>query len=296
MASRTLTGITTQTLVLNVTEGLYVLRYLGGANPRSAPAAIVKLSSAASTDADIITAPGLNSGEMPGPGSNVVILVRRSGPIEVVVEASGGNDSLDARFSLDLLAPALSKKRPDTEGRTQVKSDAMAKPDVSAPASGQSALIELFAHVARRGDIAADQEGWVAGPNAPSAIEGIEVSCNRTDLGVAIQYKNLANANRWSDWQPPGGFVGTRQKASPLTGLRLKVVGAASQGYELEGEALFLGSPIQLGRGQDLEFVSVGGLDPLVGLKLRLVQLSTTTTIPDVRKAPRVRVFRSYAD
>ena len=295
MASRT-TGGTTRTLVLNVTEGLYVLRYLGGANPQSAPAALVKLPATDFADADIITAPGLDTGEMPGPGSNVVLLVKRSGPVEVVVEASGGNDSLDARFSLDLLAPAITKRRQETVDRTRVKSGAMSKPDVSGAVSGQPGLIELFAHVARRGDIAADQEGWVAGPKAPSAIEGIEVSCSRTDLGVAIQYKNLSNANRWSEWQPPGSFVGTRQKASPLTGLRFKVVGAASQGYELDGEALFLGSSIQLGRGQDLEFVSAGGLDPLVGLKLRLVQFSNAAAIPDTTKAPRVRVFRSYAD
>ena len=228
MASRT-TGGTKQTLVLNVAEGLYVLRYPGGANPRSAPAATVKLPATDSAEADIITAPGLDTGEMPGPGSNVVLVVRKSGPIEVVVEASGGNDSLDARFSLDLLAPALPKGRPEAAERTRVKLGAMAKPDVSGAGSGQPGLIELFAHVARRGDIAADEEGWVAGPNAPSAIEGIEVSCSRTDLGVAIQYKNLSNANRWSEWQPPGGFVGTRQKASPLTGVRFKIVGAASQ-------------------------------------------------------------------
>ena len=294
MASRT-TGGTTQTLILNVTEGLYVLRYLGGGHPRSAPAAIVKLPSANAADADIITAPGLNTGEMPGPGSNVVLLVRRSGPIEVVVEASDGNDSLDARFSLDLLASALSR-RPDSEERTRMKAGAIAKPDVSTTGSGQPASIGLFAHVARRGDIAADEEGWVAGPKAPSAIEGVEVTCNRTDLGVAIQYRNLSNANRWSEWQPPGGFVGTRQKASPLTGLRLKLVGAASQGYELDGEALFLGSPIQVGRGQDLEFVSAGGLDPLVGLKLRIAQFPNAAAFPDAKKAPRVRVFRSYAD
>ena len=295
MASRT-TGGTKQTLVLNVAEGLYVLRYLGGANPRSAPAATVKLPATDSAEADIITAPGLDTGEMPGPGSNVVLVVRKSGPLEGGVEASGGNDSLDARFSLDLLAPALPKGRPEAAERTRVKLGAMAKPDVSGAGSGQPGLIELFAHVARRGDIAADEEGWVAGPNAPSAIEGIEVSCSRTDLGVAIQYKNLSNANRWSEWQPPGGFVGTRQKASPLTGVRFKIVGAASPNYELDGEALFLGSPIQLGRGQDLEFVSAGGLDPLVGLKLRLVQFYKAEAIPDARKAPRVRVFRSYAD
>ncbi len=296
MASRSLTGGTTQTLVLNVTEGLYVLRYLGGADPRSAPAAIVKLPATESADADIITAPGLDTGEMPGPGSNVVILVRRSGPIEVVVEASDRNQSLEARFSLDLLAPALVKMRPEAESRTRLSSNMLPKATVSTAEAGQSGLIALFAHVARRGDIAADEEGWVAGPNAPSAIEGIEVACSRTDLGIAVQYRNVSNPNRWSDWQSPGRFVGTRQKASPLTGLRLKVVGAASQGFELEGEALFLGSPTLLGRGHDLEFVSAGGLDPLVGLKLRLVQLSTAVAIPDARKAPRVRVFRSYAD
>ena len=185
-------------------------------------------------------------------GSNVVLLVRRSGSIEILVGSNTENKSLDARFSLDLLAPSLSKLRQEARSRTIPGSGVMPKPLVASTEGDQSELIEVFAHVARRGDIAADEEGWVAGPNAPSAIEGLEVSCSRPDVGVSIQYRNGMNAGRWSDWQSPGGFVGTRQKANPLTGIRLKVVGAASQGFELVGEALFLGSPILQGRGHDL--------------------------------------------
>ena len=125
MAGRTLTDGTTQTLKLNVNEGLYVLRYLGSVDPQSAPAALVKLPSTNSADADIIDAPGLDPGEMPGPGSNVVLLVRRSGSIEVLIGSNRDNMSLDARFSLDLLAPALSRPGPDTKSRTRVNPGAI---------------------------------------------------------------------------------------------------------------------------------------------------------------------------
>ena len=296
MASRTVTSGTKQTLVLNVTEGLYVLRYLGGVDPRSAPSALVKVPSAEAVDLDVITAPGFDAGEMPGPGSNLVLVVRTAGSIEVEVQSVGENGSLDARFSLDLLAPALTRMRTHPEQRTLLKSSAAVRQVVSGGDDGAYKSIELFAHVARRGDIAADEEGWVAGPKAPSAIEGIEVLCTRSDVGITIQYRNTSNPNTWSDWQAPGTFVGTRQKASPLTGLRLKVIGAAASLFELEVEALFLGSATVVGRGRELEFVSAGGLDPLVGLRMGLMQLSAASASSDMRKAPRVRVFRSYAD
>jgi hypothetical protein len=97
---------------------------------------------------------------------------------------------------------------------------------------------------------------------------------------------------RWSAWQTPGSLVGTRQKASALTGLRLKLVGADASRYEIEGEALFLGSPVMPQRGSEVEFVSQAGVDPLVGLKLSLVERGRADAGAQASKSSRVRIFR----
>lgn len=279
---------------MRVGEGLYVLRYLASLKPKTAPSAIVRLADGEAGDIDIIVAPGLGAGEMLGPGSNIVLVARKAGLVEVVLKSSSGQAPPDARFSLDLLAPAVP--------RTYL---AAARSGSDMPATQRSSVkggfgkrptLDILAHVARRGDISADSDGWVAGPKSPSAIEGLELRCEGADIGISMQYKNAASVDRWSAWQAPGKFAGTRQKASPITGLRLKLVGTESASFELEGEALFLGSTILTGRGDEIEFVSAGGSDPLVGLRLALVELPPVRDPQIERLLPRVRVFRSYAE
>ena len=277
----------TRKVNLEVKTGLYVLRYLSSTDLRTAPVASVAPAASSVGDIDLVCAPGLRAEEMSGPGSNLVLVVRRAGSITVAIDAIEGSDNLDAKFSLDLLAAGV-------EPRRQVERVGQARhaPETLAGDAGTEVGVRLLAHVARRGDIVPDAEGWIAGPRSPSAIEGFEIRCHGAELGVAAQYQNATDQRSWSAWLTPGSFIGTRQKASPMTGLRLKLIGAEAGRFEIEGEALFLGSPKTVVRGTEVEFLAPGVNDPLVGLRVQIHQRkeAAQTILPP--KAPRVRVFR----
>lgn len=275
----------TQRSTLNVGAGLYVLRYLGSIDPRNAPRAHVTPQQSSDHDIDIVGAPGTQHGELTHPGSSLVIVVRKAGVIEVVVNAVENSNNVDARLTLDLVASAVLPASRDarSNGVDRVKAEVPRR-------QGAAPSLAVQAHVARRGDIMADGDGWIAGPEAPAAIEGLQIDCDDPEIGVVGQYRNT-QARDWSRWSQPGHFIGTEQKASALTGLRLKLTGASASAYALEVRSIFLGSPLQTQKGVEIEIVSPGDLDPLIGLNLRLVAVEPPK-FQELPKAPRVRVFR----
>ena len=274
-----------QSMELSVAPGLFVLRYLSCADLRDAPSADVR-SLGAAGDVDIISVPGSPTGHLPGPGSNLVIVARRASKVEVLVTARDGSSSRDARFTLDLLGSAKSEQvRPAVQ---TASNDIGRSSDVSP--SIPSLAVE--AHVARRGDVSADAEGWIGGPRSPSALEGVVFRSGGADLGIAAQFINTQDPGRWSAWVTPGSLVGTKQKASPLTALRLKLVGSDAPRFELSTEALFLGAPVSVQRGNEVEIGTLGAGDVLVGLRVQVVQRQSEMAEAAERRAPRVRVFR----
>lgn len=277
----------TRKVNLEVKTGLYVLRYLSSTDLRTAPFASVAPAASSVGDIDLVCAPGLRAEQMAGPGSNLVLVVRRSGSVVVAIDAIEGSDNLDAKFSLDLLAAGV-------EPRQQVErvSQARHAPEMLAGDNGAEVGVSMLAHVARRGDIGPDAEGWIAGPRSPSAIEGFEIRCHGAELGIAAQYRNATDQRSWSAWLTPGSFIGTRQRASPMTGIRLKLIGAEAGQFEIEGEALFLGSPKTAVRGTEVEFLAPGINDPLVGLRLQVTRRKENMQEAVSLKPPRVRVFR----
>ena len=272
-----------------VESGLYVLRYLSSIDVRTAPSAVVRAAPGHDGDIDLVSAPGHRDGELAAPGSSIVILARRAAAVVVSLEPVPGSSNLDATLSLGLLAAAV---------RTAATAAASLRdaPDAAAAGSwdrGAKAMrVAMLAHVKWRGDITPDPEGWIGGPLAPSAIEGLSFRCEGADVGIAAQCMNTLDRQRWSPWQPPGSFVGTRQKASPLTALRLKLAGADAAGFEIQAEAQFLGAPTVAAQGREIDLVTPAGADPLVGLRLQLVDVAARRgSIADAR-LPRVRVFR----
>ena len=138
--------------------------------------------------------------------------------------------------------------------------------------SGGDAKFKLLAHVSRRGDVDVGAGEWVAGPNAPAAIEGLEIrgSANSA-LRFELQPLVATTPPRWLDWVSSGGFAGTRGRGLPLAGVRVRLVGAEASRFVLSADALFLGSAIQSKRGQEIELIGSPGGDPLVGLSLDVV-------------------------
>ena len=156
---------------------------------------------------------------------------------------------------------------------------------------GDGAL-DLVAHVARRGNVAVDEEGWIAGPRAPSSIEALQIHARGCDLGVAAQFRNFESRAAWTAWMTPAAKNAVPHRACALTGIRLKLVGPEADRYDIAAEALFLGTPKMSGKGSEIEFVAPGELDPLIGFKLSLVGRAVAARAPVPDRPSRVRVFR----
>ena len=271
---------------LDVAPGLYVLRYVGSVDSRTAPSAVVRTADNEGTSITVVGAPGIEINALPAPGSSVVLVVKARGSISIALQALPGSNNLDAKFSLDLVAVAR-----ETASVAEIRTRTAESGGVPSMASGAPVPLDIYAHVSRRGDIRPDAEGWIAGPTSPSAIEGLEIKSRLDVVAVAAQYLNATSASTWSAWLTPGSFIGTRQRAIPLTGLRLKLVGTEASRFEISGEGLFLGSPKLICRGGEVELAVAGGLDPLVGLRIAVNErVKKTEATPS--KPSRVRVFR----
>lgn len=273
---------------LEVKPGLYVLRYVGSKDVRSAPLAFVQPAIGSTSQIGIIGVPGVRLGELGAPGASAVIVAVAPGSLEIRLAAFQGSQNLDARFSLELLGTAEAQhSTPALDRATSM----VGYRGEQRPQRAEVSL-DLVAHVSRRGDVRADEDGWVAGPRAPSAIEAIQVNVYGCDVGLSAQFRNIESRASWSSWLAPGAMIGVPKKACALTGIRLKLVGSEADRYVLMGEGLFLGSSKISTKGSEIEFVAPGELDPMVGLKLAIAERESSSSAVAKENTSRVRVFR----
>lgn len=301
---------TLQTSVVAVERGLYVIRYVTAEDPKFPPVAEIRQSAGLEGALEIVCAPGLPFGKLSRPGSCLVVRAEQRGELQIALRGNPQSGSLDASFRLETLT-----SREELESlEATVVDDSNAKPSLRAvgrgaePAISQGhdaaavaapAEISLLAHVAVRGDVTIRGDEWVAGPDSPAPIEGLEIkSISQPGLQLELQVLIASRPPRWSEWAKPGVFAGTKGRGLPLGGVRLRLLGATAEGWELAADALFLGSLVKSKRGREIELVSATGTDPLVGLKLgvRTVEKVTAPPISVVSnrdRSPRVRVFRA---
>jgi hypothetical protein len=162
------------------------------------------------------------------------------------------------------------------------------------------------------GDVVVGPDTWIAGPTAPSRIEGISLEWPDMPSGLGIQYAvQLANAGPGTGKMVPiGTFAGTRGRALPLTGVVFEMSGR--EDLEFVAEAVFLNAPTLRAVGKRVVLGGPSGREPLVGLRITLEPIgaavvaevaSPTPPAPPPAAAPqpvqkpassgRVRVFRS---
>lgn len=161
---------------------------------------------------------------------------------------------------------------------------------------------KLLAHVAGIGDVVVGPNAWIAGPAAPSRIEGLALEWPGKPADLDIRYAvQLANAQAGSARMVPlGAFAGTRGRALPLTGVVLQMDGNTE--LQFSAEAIFLSAPSLRAIGRRVVLSGPTGREPLVGLRVAVEQIAgfvatDEITRPAASQAPassgRVRVFRS---
>jgi hypothetical protein len=275
-----------QETTIAINRGLFLLRYAAGAANGRSPFAVVRPASASAPFIEVFSAPGVVAGFLSSPGDCAVIRAEQSGSLVVKMVAQSDGDPLDGVLKIEPLTGF----------------DPGGGPDVApAPIAANSGALTFLAHVSRLGDVKAAAGAWIAGPDAPAPIEGLEVRGALPD-GVSLDIQPLLATNppRWLDWSGPGNFVGTR--ALPLAGLRMRLTGSSSENFEIAANALFLGSAVMSRRGREIEIVSTAGGDPLVGLRIELAvaplaAVAMNATAPAARPPEqKLKVFRAMAN
>jgi hypothetical protein len=279
-----------------VERGLYVLKYESSPDKSEPPVAAVRPAQGSESTIQIISAPGAVAGELLAPGSCVVVLAEAPGALHVSVRRRQVGGSLDATLHLERLAKPVE----NLSGQRGAAGQTVNAPAANGlgPQSSAAAFV-VMGHVALRGDIEVGPGDWIAGPESPSPIEGVEIRSARPSA-VQIETQVLIGSRppQWSNWASPGAFAGTRGYGLTLAGVRFRLAGSEADQHELIADALFLGSPILVKRGREIELISPAGVDSLVGLRVvlhRKAGSAPKSAQVDSGKSrePRVRIFRA---
>lgn len=290
---------------LQVTRGLYLLRYVSAVETVSPPAGWASVPPNFQESVRLISAPGDVPNRLEYPGSSLVLLAEGPGEITIDLRSRSVDAPLEAEFRLEPLGNQARDNAPNLAAAASptVKSPvASAGPVVENSAIGSGARRRLVAHIAGRGDVAFEFGDWVGGPEAPCQIEGIQLSSSELDPFLEVQALPAGSGAVWTPWCKNGEFAGTRQQARPLIGLRFRLNEAGQRQYSLAGDALFLSHPAVKASGTRIEFVSPNHRDPLIGIRFAVVSISTSRAGDDRRSASespgrqeerRIRVYRS---
>jgi len=272
---------------LNVDKGLYVLRYVSASTPATCPVAEIHLPADADRRVRLVSAPGSIPGVLAAPGKCVVLVVEAPVTFTIGLRPRHEGGSVDASIRLEPLEVPAAVENPSTE-QTPAPQPSRSTPELDL-------RLQLIAHIARRGDVPAEQGQWLAGPDAPAAIEGLRIVLPETaPYRVEVQALSKGPKPTWSEWAGPGEFVGSKGRARALTGVRFRIAGAAPAGYVLAVDGMFLGSPVQSRRGRDVELVSPLGSDPIVGLRVSLVReaaMAESQATPS--PSSKIKIFRA---
>jgi hypothetical protein len=273
--------------VLKVDRGLFLVRYASAEDGRKPPVVRVSLDPSAGAGNAIVTHPDSDEAVLWQPGSALVVRTMTALKLLVEVSPLDRDGSTAAVVNVEALTfgdpPAATSRTPRDSTQSR---------DLSG--------ISLLGHVAGLGDVTVGSDEWIAGPSAPSRIEGIAISWPDQPAGVELRY--AVNATRSAPkLSGLGSFAGTRGHARPVTGLTLELSGANASDLQLRVEALFLGSPTTRASGKRIAIAGVSGREPLVGLRLRVEPVAkaqataATTETSEGRSSGGVRVFRSRA-
>lgn len=280
-----------QRKTVEVDKGLFLIRYATAEDEARPPKVKVAVDPQYEERVELVLHPAHSDAVMWQPGSCVV--VRATGTAQVAVEVIpshvGGS------------VAATVKIEPLTQGKPAPAAVAAAADEEEAGL----ALVDLgdfrvLGHVAGIGDVRVGAGEWLAGPAAPSRIEGISVEWPGKPDDLAIRYAvKLARPQTVSGrMMELGAFAGTRGRALPIVGVTLEMLGPAAADYQFAAEAVFLGYPAMRVSGKRVVLAGPTGREPLVGFRLRLEDVNAQPRpapkpVQPARASSRVRVFRS---
>jgi hypothetical protein len=239
---------------LEVSRGLYLIRYDSAEDASNSPQVVISPEGWAPSELQLIISPDADGPVLGSPGGCLVARVMRAGQIKVSIVPRQPQGSTAAKVQLVPLSDDLLSRRQS------------APIDVS--------RIKVLGHLAGVGDVRVACNEWLGGPSAPSRIEGIAIEIPDLPSSVRIRYAVRKGGARpaATPMIDAGAFAGTRGRAVPLLGATFEISGAGAPQYDIAAEALFLGSPVMRVSGQQVVVTGPTGREPLVGLRIRITE------------------------
>lgn len=279
---------TEQQRVLNLDRGLFFVNYKSAEDLSFPPRVTVAPTGGHEERMEIILHPDATEPVLWEPNSGLLVRVNTPGTLQVQVQPvrPGGSQAATVRIE------------PIQSGRAAVTARQSESKDLHSNVTTDG--LKVLGHVAGRGDVTVGPDTWIAGPMAPSRVEGVALEWPEKPMGVDIRYAvQFANGQAGSGTMVPlGAYAGTRGRALPITGVVLEVSG--SEALEFVAEAVFLNSPTLRAVGKRVVLSGPTSREPLVGIRIgveRVAAMEQAATPAKPSRKPagsgRVRVFRS---
>ena len=146
-----------QRKIATIDRGLFLVRYAAAEDEARPPKVKVSVDPSRDNDILLVLHPDHADATLSQPGSCVVVMATRPGELIVEVTPSRRNGSSGATV----------KSEPLTQGA--------AEPAQTFEPTLAGSGLRVLGHVAGIGDVFAGAQEWLAGPSAPSRIEGIAI-------------------------------------------------------------------------------------------------------------------------
>jgi hypothetical protein len=278
-----------QQKTIEIARGLFLVRYAAAEDEGRPPIVKVVPDPASEQNITFVLHPDHREAVLWQPDTCLVVRAITPGKLSIEVSPVEENGPVAATVRIEPLNQGQATSVP-------------AQSSSSGDRSVDWGDFRVLGHVASVGDVVVNAGEWLAGPSAPSRIEGISMAwpSKSDDLDIYYSVKTARPQAGSERAMALGSFAGTRGKALPIVGLTLEISGPDVANLQFAVDALFLGSPVMRATGKLIVLNGPTGREPLVGLRVGLQhdganarpQPPRPTTEP-VRPSGRVRVFRS---
>ena len=276
-----------QQQTVNIARGLFLVRYAAAEDQVQPPTIKLSPDPAPNKDIGFLLHPDQNEAVLWQPDSCLVVRALAPGKLSVEVTPTRDQGSAAATVRIEPLSQGTpSPMAPPTNG---------SRKNLSCDLSG----LRILGHVAGIGDQFVNINEWIAGPIAPSRIEGISLDWPDKPDDLEIRY-----AVKTTEQQPAsaramgvGSFAGTRGRTIPIVSVLLEMSGPAAFNLQFAVEAVFLGAPIKRTTGKRVVVSGPTGREPLVGLRINIESTSgaeqrTIKSASEPKTVDQTRVFR----
>ena len=265
-----------QQKVVDLDRDLFCIQYQSADDEASPPKVVVSPAPGHEREVQLFLHPDADEAVLWQPGSSLIVRTNAAAQLHVQVVPLRQNGSKAAAVKFEPLTQGTPVHRAGGEW---------------APATDGG--IRLLGHVAGIGDVLVGPSEWIAGPTAPSRIEGIAIEWPHKPGGVDLRYAVKSAAQPATPKMVSlQSFAGTRQRALPITGIVLEMSGPSASNYQLWAEALFLSSPTLRAIGQRVVLSGPTGREPLVGLRIA-IQSTEISDEPNLPAQPAAVVSKT---